>query len=1204
MTSHSDDDFSSFLAQYAHDSNGNNRTAKDFYDLSLSLFCRFKNHGDLQALTNSLLAVQVAVFLNSHGGDVDRASCLQQLGVVLVSRFQRLGDSTDITLAISACEGAVELSSDDHPDKAERLSLLGSAFLNRFRRGDDLRDVARAILAGQRAIEITPDSDLGKTMYLSNCALAFQARYQRLGDLDDLTQAISLGQRAVELAPDHHPNKVNYLNNSAASLQMRFDRLGNLEDIEKAVDVVQKAVDLHPEGHVNSLSNLGLFLKKRFSRLSNLEDLTQSISATQRALDLLPDDHPNKPLILNNQGIAYRERYERLGNADDIAQAVSLGQQAVDLTPDDHPVQPRHLTNVGIAYRERFRLFGDTADLTRALDACQRSVSLTPDDHHLKATRLHSLGNVFSVRFDSLGDLEDLSQAIIAIRHATNLASDDEPDKATYCSNLSSALWERFERHDDSEDMEEAVFMAHRAVELTPDNHPNISARLNHLGIALLTRFNHADNPEDLAQAARALTRAVDVIPDDHPDKPSILNSLSTTLLKRFKLAGDEEDMKLAISTGQKSVTLAPVGRRTNAIFFHNLRHAHLLRYECFGDVQDLICSLSFGADALRLTLEGHPYRIVVLYGLGLVFRSSFWSTRDQTHLAGAIKMFEAASIDLSGSPSRRFQATVQCAELCMLPYPSPSPQLAFERMFTLIPLLVTLDRPLEKRFKDAAREIGAAVNLAAAYAISSGQPVLALEWLEAGRSIVWGQLFQFRSPIDELRTMHPECANEFQHIVRALQAPVSDVRHTRDIPDLEKEVHTRLQLVRKFDALLEDVRKLVGFEDFMRVPKLPKLNESLSGLDGPVVVINMHHSRCDALVVSPHSTVRLIPLPHLSLKLALSIHSKMTREFSRGRTAYSGDEDARGNSVRGTVPASKSEGLRRVLSCLWRTIVQPILVAIEDILCDFTFDRKPHVTWCPTGRLALLPLHAAGVYDGVHALNASDFIVSSYAPSLTALLRALKAGGIPTTTPRVICVSQVYSPSHPTLPPLPGVLKEAEVLQECFEDSVTCLQDGHGTVSEVLRSINDHSWIHLACHGVQDRDNPTNSGFLLHDRRLTLSDLMRQSKHGAEFAFLSACETATGDENIPDEAVHLVAGMLAVGYRGVVGTTWAIHDSDAPVVAAAFYTAMISGRRNREVGAAYTGAAYALDEAIVQLRRTVGEDSFTRWAPYVHFGL
>jgi CHAT domain-containing protein len=44
--------------------------------------------------------------------------------------------------------------------------------------------------------------------------------------------------------------------------------------------------------------------------------------------------------------------------------------------------------------------------------------------------------------------------------------------------------------------------------------------------------------------------------------------------------------------------------------------------------------------------------------------------------------------------------------------------------------------------------------------------------------------------------------------------------------------------------------------------------------------------------------------------------------------------------------------------------------------------------------------------------------------------------------------------------------------------------------------------------------------------------------KH-AQLAFLSACETAKGDREQPDQAIHLAATMLFVGFKSVIGTMW-----------------------------------------------------------------
>jgi CHAT domain-containing protein len=94
-------------------------------------------------------------------------------------------------------------------------------------------------------------------------------------------------------------------------------------------------------------------------------------------------------------------------------------------------------------------------------------------------------------------------------------------------------------------------------------------------------------------------------------------------------------------------------------------------------------------------------------------------------------------------------------------------------------------------------------------------------------------------------------------------------------------------------------------------------------------------------------------------------------------------------------------------------------------------------------------------------------------------------------------------------------------------------------TVSNVLSHLQSASFVHFACHGSQDITNPLNSALLLGDRDMKMSELMQSHIANASLAFLSACETAKGDQKMPDEAMHLAATMLFAGYRGVVGTMW-----------------------------------------------------------------
>ncbi|KAJ7603472.1 hypothetical protein DFH06DRAFT_1022192 [Mycena polygramma] len=100
--------------------------------------------------------------------------------------------------------------------------------------------------------------------------------------------------------------------------------------------------------------------------------------------------------------------------------------------------------------------------------------------------------------------------------------------------------------------------------------------------------------------------------------------------------------------------------------------------------------------------------------------------------------------------------------------------------------------------------------------------------------------------------------------------------------------------------------------------------------------------------------------------------------------------------------------------------------------------------------------------------------------------------------------------------------------------------------------------------------------------------------------AFLSACETAKGDETVPDEAMHrdLAATLLFAGFHGVVATMWGMADYDGSKVADAFYEHLF-----KNADANLTRAAEALHLAVAKLRED-RDIPFRRWVPFVHYGL
>jgi len=203
---------------------------------------------------------------------------------------------------------------------------------------------------------------------------------------------------------------------------------------------------------------------------------------------------------------------------------------------------------------------------------------------------------------------------------------------------------------------------------------------------------------------------------------------------------------------------------------------------------------------------------------------------------------------------------------------------------------------------------------------------------------------------------------------------------------------------------------------------------------------------------------------------------------------------------------------------------------------------HPPRLWWCPTGKLAILPLHAAGIYSATDRCDCvSDYAIPSYTPTLSALLVP------PPPTANELKVVVVVQPQTPGYNALPYVHKELQhvkryVPKECLVTLGT--SEAPAIPGHVLSHLSDVSIVHLACHGERGEDGPLNDAFILEDgQKLELYRVMELSMPKASLAFLCACHTATADDQSPDEVINLATSLLFAGFRGSISTMWYVDS-------------------------------------------------------------
>jgi len=459
----------------------------------------------------------------------------------------------------------------------------------------------------------------------------------------------------------------------------------------------------------------------------------------------------------------------------------------------------------------------------------------------------------------------------------------------------------------------------------------------------------------------------------------------------------------------------------------------------------------------------------------------------------------------------------------------------------------------------------------AASAAIDANKPEVAVELLEQGRAILWSRMKGYRYPLDQLRQVNRQLADDFgtlsvqlEHLALSSESQPMDHERPISLTQLELQMQRNRILSEKWEKLIEKIRRIEGFSNFLQAVPFPTLQ--MAAVEGPVILINISDHHSDAIIVHINKPPILVTLPEATPNHLTSLNEQLACALA----------------------VTKSSKLIFPILCdLWNHIVSPIC----DCLSQLAVPQESRIWWCPTSTLCALPLHAAGLYQS-KTRNLSDIYTSSYTPTISALISARSNMIGQPIIPNLLCIGQ---PSES----LPNVQEEIDNIQQ-LGGFVNVMVGAGASHDRVLHSLQQHSWTHFACHGhMGDNSHPFHASFELYDGScLSLLDLIQARLPNAELAFLAACHSAAGDPNTPDETIHLAAALQFCGFRSVVGTLWATADKAGPIISKAFYKHMF---RNPGSKADFRDSAKALSLAIQKLRKEGAP--LADWIAFVHIG-
>jgi hypothetical protein len=416
---------------------------------------------------------------------------------------------------------------------------------------------------------------------------------------------------------------------------------------------------------------------------------------------------------------------------------------------------------------------------------------------------------------------------------------------------------------------------------------------------------------------------AVYLTPDGHPYKPPYLSNLGSNLTCRFMLLGDLSDLNAGISMHKDALHLAPDGHLFKPSILNNIGLSLHTRFLQLGDISDLDECILKHKDAVHLTPDGHPDKSNNLWNLGNSFLSRFEQLHGLNDLQQTISSYSAAACSTTGSPQVRLRGAISWA-LCTEKVQHPSLVDAYQVALSLLPEAAWLGLSISDRHYQI-RQTGSLVRDAAAAAISSGQPEKAVEWLEQGRGIIWGQLLNLRTPVDSLREKFPEHANELISLSAHIEAATTQIKSSRDQPYLRFIAEQAHENAQKRLTLLQKIRQLEGFQRFL----LPKsISELLPAAEkGPVVFLNVSRTSCDGLILLKSLSDQVM---HVSFPEFTPEHVKnLTQSFANLMSDVGYRNISRLHAHREGRSTHPEGEFAHILSELWMRLVKPVLDAL-----------------------------------------------------------------------------------------------------------------------------------------------------------------------------------------------------------------------------------------------------------------------------------
>lgn len=301
----------------------------DHHGLLAGCFCaKFSHTGDMADLDREIQYREQSLTSVPPGRVLAINGRRRDLSRRLKVRYDHTQQMADLNRAIWCGEEGYELPT---VDDATNLYIL---LMRRYQRSGDTTDLEQCIPYAASALDAAPlddDEDYTRAGCLMNLAGALENRYMQYHKIEDLTRAISLSEESVALVPEGHQNRPGMLANMFGLLGLLYTETRDTGDLDRAMrygeEGLSETKDLH--ARAGALINMGNILHSKFNSTSDVASLQQAILYAEKALGAFPADHPARGMAFLDLGDRYLARAHLYDSPDDLDRSVFAFKQAV-----------------------------------------------------------------------------------------------------------------------------------------------------------------------------------------------------------------------------------------------------------------------------------------------------------------------------------------------------------------------------------------------------------------------------------------------------------------------------------------------------------------------------------------------------------------------------------------------------------------------------------------------------------------------------------------------------------------------------------------------------------------------------------------------------------------------------------------------------------------------------------------------------------